>query len=121
MKTLEPEAREQAYLVARGVRPLALVGHCLADQRIMFEVISQLEDCSSAGAIPFVFPRNDGFADYGYANSTWAIDLLRWAQSGEVPTNHQHRIIGLLLGYSVVAIRNHEEHTYGRPAEEPEL
>lgn len=111
---IEAEAREHAYLIARGVRPLAIVGHCEDDPQVMFEIASQLENNSCVGAIPFVAPRNDGVADYGYAGSRWVIDLLRWAQSDAVPTEHRHRVIGLLLGYSVEAIRSHEEQNCGR-------
>lgn len=111
---IEPEAREHAYLVARGVRPLAIVGNCPADPRRMFEVAAQLEEVASEGAIPFVAPRNDRIADYGFARSKWVIDLLSWAQTDAVPTEHRHRIIGLLLGYSVEAVRAHEEQGCGR-------
>ena len=109
IELVEAEAREHAYLIARGVRPLAIVGHCPAEPRRMFEVAAQLEELATDGAIPFVAPRDDGIADYGYAHSKWAIDLLSWAQTDAVPTEHRHRIIGLLLGYSVQAIRAHEE------------
>lgn len=116
---IEAEAREQAYLIARGVRPLAIVGHCTDDPKVMFKVASELEDCSSHGAIPFVAPRDDGVADYGYAGSRWVIDLLRWAQTDAVPDEHRHRIVGLLLGYSVEAIRSYEEQNCGRLFSEP--
>lgn len=111
---IEAEVREHAYLIARGVRPLAIVGNCPADNRTMFEVASELENHAEAGAIPFVAPRSDGVADYGYAAARWVIDLLQWVESDAVPEVHRHRIIGLLLGYSVEAIRNHEDHNCGR-------
>jgi hypothetical protein len=108
------EVREHAYLVARGVRPLAIAGNCLGDDRTMFETAASLEALGCHGAIPFVFPREDGHADYGYAASAWCIDLLRWAESNAVPEKHRHRIVGLLLGYSVDAIRMFEEQNCGR-------
>jgi len=116
---LEAEAPEHAYLVARGVRPVAIVGQCPTIPRVMFEVAARLEELAEDGAIPFVSPRDDGIADYGFAASKWAIDLLRWTQSDAVPTEHRHRIIGLLLGYSAEAIRRHEEQGCGRLFAEP--
>ena len=115
----ESQAQEHAYLVARGVRPLAIVGNCPAQDIEMFRVVAKLEDLGCPGAIPFVFPRNDGNADYGYASGAWCIDLLRWTESDAVPAQHRHRIIGLLLGYSVDAIRMHEELSCGRLFPEP--
>lgn len=112
-------AREQAYLVARGVRPLAIVGNCPTNNRVMFEIVARLERVGAEGAIPFVTPRSDGIADYGYAGSKWALDLLTWAESDAVPVVHRHRIVGLLLGYSVDAIRVHEERICGRLFDEP--
>jgi hypothetical protein len=110
----EEVALEQSYQIARGVRTLAIVGHCPADDREMLETASRLETIGDAGAIPFVAPRSDGVADYGYAASKWAIELLQWAESDAVPVVHRHRILGLLLGYSVDAIRMHEEMCCGR-------
>ena len=73
----ESVALEQSYLVARGVRPLALVGHCQAEARQMFEIAADLERIGDPAAIPFVVPRSDGIADYGYAGSKWAVELLQ--------------------------------------------
>jgi hypothetical protein len=58
--------------------------------------------------------RRDGVADYGYAASAWVLDLLAWLNSDAVPLNQQHRIVGLLLGYGVAAIRSFEEEGSGR-------
>lgn len=100
---------EHAYLVARGVRPLALAGHCKAAPGLMTAVFERLTSAAAPGAQPFIIEREDGIADWGYAREDWAIDLYRWAQSDAVPEVHRHRIIGLLLGYSAAAIRSHGE------------
>jgi hypothetical protein len=101
---------EHAYLVARGVRPLALVGHCPTDALCLHRAQQQLESFAAAGAIAFVCDRGDGFADYGFAGAQWAIDLYRWSvqKNDAVPVAQQHRIIGLLLGYSTAAISDFE-------------
>jgi hypothetical protein len=85
----------------------------------MFQVVSRLEIIGCEGAIPFIFGRPDGNADFGYAGNRWCIELLQWAQSDAVPAQHRHRIIGLLLGYSVEAIHRFEEQTCGRLFAEP--
>ena len=47
----------------------------------------------------------------GYSTSMHGVVSV----SGDtVPSAQQHRIIGLLLGYSVKSIRQHEEHISGR-------
>jgi hypothetical protein len=115
--------REQAHLIASGVRPLALAGTCEARPVTMLRVTTQLECASGPKAIPFVLDRGDGLADFGYAASSWVLDLFRWVtQAGDaIPANQKHRIRGLLLGYGVEAIRSFEERTCGRLFEEPSV
>jgi hypothetical protein len=112
---------EQAHLVASGVRALALLGSCPAEPQTMLRVSTQLENSGAPGAIPFVLDRGDGVADFGFAASAWVLDLFRWlVGAGEsVPARHRHRIRGLLLGYSVEAIRSFEERCSGRLFEAP--
>jgi hypothetical protein len=115
--------REHAHLIASGVRPLALVGTCEAKPATMLRVTTQLECASGPNAIPFVLDRGDGLADFGYAASSWALDLFKWvteADSG-IPACQKHRIRGLLLGYGVEAIRSFEERTCGRLFEQPSV
>jgi hypothetical protein len=92
--------REQAYLVARGVRALAVLGHCEPTQEAMSAVARMIARLAVPGALPFVIDRADGQADYGYAAQPWVIELYCWAQSPTVPAEQRRRIIGLLLGYS---------------------
>jgi hypothetical protein len=109
--------KEQACLVARGVRAMALLGHCPAQPCTMLHIATKIEDCAEPGSIPFVVDRGDGIADYGYAAARWVLDLYEWVVRGAghtVPSVQRHRILGLLLGYSVEAIRQHEEHISGR-------
>jgi hypothetical protein len=102
----------EAYLVSRGVRPLALAGHCPADPLIMCRVKQGLHGARQAQlVIPFVFPEGgfEGMAAFGYASHRWCIDLLEWVLSGEVPPVRKHEMLGLLLGYSPSAIARHQE------------
>jgi hypothetical protein len=107
--------REEAYQVARGVRPLALVGHCPSDEMTMLRIATEVERVSCPGVVPFVVDHGDGFAGFGYAGSAWAVDLYEWANDQtQVPQEQRHRINGLLLGYSVSAVARHEDETSGR-------
>lgn len=108
--------REQAWLVARGVRSLALVESIPADHVQMLMAASRLEAAADRmTCLPFVLDRGDGTADCGYACGTWALDLYRWAStSREVPPMQADRIRGLLFGYGPEAIRSHEETGSGR-------
>ena len=104
-------AREHAYTVARGVRALALVGNCASDPFTMRLALEGLEAAAEGGAMPFVLDRGDGSAECGYAGAPWVHDLYRWAvqqADDTVPRDQRHRIIGLLLGYSVEAVSKFE-------------
>jgi hypothetical protein len=70
--------------------------------------MTELGAANFPGSIPFVIDRGDGNADCGYSANKWAIDLYRYAIR-EVPEQHRHKIIGLLLGYSAQAIQEHDE------------
>ena len=108
--------REQAYLVARGVRPMALLGECETDSVTVLEAYTALEREAGDGVIAFTVDRGDGITDLGYAASPWVVDLYRWLTADDaVPETHQHRIIGLLLGYSPSSIRAFEERSCSRP------
>jgi hypothetical protein len=109
--------REHAYLVARGVRALAIVGECSTDTVTMLRTATQIETLSVPGAIPFLCDCQNGFAEYGYAAERWVVDLFEWlmtADANVVPTDHRHHVLGLLLGYSATAVRDFEAHTSGR-------
>ena len=97
---------EQSYLVARGVRAIALVGHCPTDGDLMLRVSTRLESAGHQGAIPFVVRRDADVADFGYAAARWAVELFVWA--ADTPDEQRHRIIGLLLGYGADAIERFE-------------
>lgn len=110
--------REHAYLVARGVRPVSLVGHLHVgddDASTLLRIATQLERHGQVGAIPFVVDHRDGVGSYGYAQTRWALDLYQWAVSDPaVPEEQMHRIIGLLLGYGAPAVARYEEEGSGR-------
>jgi len=102
----------EAYLVSRGVRPVALIGHCPADPIIMLRIKGGLHKARQAQlVIPFIFAEGGepGSAAFGYASHRWCIDLLEWAMSAAVPSARKHEILGLLLGYSPSAIARHQE------------
>ena len=109
-------AQEQAYLVSRGVRPLALLDTCDLDKTVMANRFVQLNQLAGEyTVIPFVLPREDfPCAMTGYAAATWVVDLLAW--SYKQPLRQHHRIIGLLLGYSATAIADHDAREFaGKP------
>jgi hypothetical protein len=106
---------EQAYQVARGVRPLSIAGHCLADSMTLLRVATQVERVTCPGAVPFVIDHGDGFASFGYAGAAWVVDLYEWANDAtQVSQEQRHRINGLLLGYSVSSVSHHEDENSGR-------
>jgi hypothetical protein len=106
---------EQAYLVARGVRPLSLAGHCPADPMVLLRVATKVECQTCPGAVPFVVDHGDDTASYGYASAAWALDLYEWTvREALIPEEQRHRIIGLLLGYSVPAVARHDDERSGR-------
>lgn len=111
-------AREQAYLVSRGVRALALVGACPATDESIAAASGLLLTAGQHfdGVQPFVIRRSDGTIDYGYAAEAWVVDLFRWAR--EAPAEHEAAILGLLLGYSPPAIARHLETARSRAADE---
>jgi hypothetical protein len=107
--------QEQAYLVARGVRALALIGICPADPLLMLRAATRIEAFADPAVIPFVVDRGDGVADCGVAGAAWALDLYRWViASDALPPVQRERIIGLLLGYSADAVRLYEDRMPGR-------
>ena len=109
--------REQAALIACGVRALALIGTCPADPLTMLRTATKIETLALPNIIPFVLDRGDGIADYGYATMQWVLDLLQWlfrSSPGTIPPRQKDRILGLLCGYSAEAIHSFEERGSGR-------
>lgn len=112
---------EHAYLVARGVRPMALAGTCEADPVTMLRAQTRLGTAGQRhDALPFVIDHGDGRASCGYAACEWVIDLYQWAWAGDLPKERRHQITGLLLGYSAEAIARHGEQT-GRRFQMPDV
>ena len=105
----------EAYLVARGVRPLALVD-CQVPAgetgAIRFRTRLGRAAQGSPEAVAFAVVTR-GCVIGGYAAHGWVIDLLRWALSPEVPGARSHEILGLLLGYSPQEIADHQERYRG--------
>jgi hypothetical protein len=104
---------EQEYLVSRGVRPLAIIGHYAADARYLGR-IERLLEAESGGVLPFAIDHGDGTASYGFAASEWVLDLYRWlVTDAHVPQKQRHRVVGLLLGYGVEAVTEYESQSPG--------
>jgi hypothetical protein len=98
---------DHAYLVARGVRPLALIGTCANDQAEA--VGARLSLLAEEGIVPYVIPAaRPGRLACGYGAAPWTVALLRWTLSEECPEAQRDRILGLLLGYSPEAIESFE-------------
>ena len=99
---------EHALLIDRGVRPLTLFSSISSDSLTMLKVATRLETMSiGTSAIPFVIDRSNGVAECGFAQKRWVIDVMTWLFN-DVKGSNFHRVMGLLLGYSVDAIENFE-------------
>ena len=108
---------EQAWLISRGVRPLALLESKSKSGTEMHNEFVRLNQMVVEPAIPFVLPRKDmDCAMVGFASNQWVIDLLEWSYDN-APLRQRHCIIGLLLGYSASAIAEHDAREYaGNPS-----
>ena len=117
----EDTIREQAWLIARGVRPLALLGDIELDETDMRECFVKLGGIAGTSAIPFVVPiPTMKHAVVGYAAAEWVIDLLKWSYGQ--PVRRYHQIIGLLLGYSADEIAQHDIALFvGEPTEDESM
>jgi len=104
---------EHAYLVARGVRALALAGHCPSEHAL--RAATRVEHVSVPGVTAFVLDHRDGTASFGYTAERWPLDLYEWAiLERSVPQEQRDRIIGLLLGYTAPAVARYEADGSGR-------
>ena len=106
----EDMVQEQAYLISRQVRPLAIVGFMSSDEKEMDHAFYYLKKTAGPdNVIPFVLPQNDtdNVATAGYASEQWVIDLLKWLYR-DAPPRQFHQILGLLLGYSPKCIAEHD-------------
>jgi hypothetical protein len=107
---------EHAYLVARGVRPLAIANHFPTASVSVLRIATVIEAAAEGeDALPFVLDHGDGSGSFGYAANRMTLDFYEWAASDPaIPEQQRHRIIGMLLGYSPVAISRYEETGCGR-------
>ena|GEM_PF-6097701 len=111
---------DAAYLVARGVRPLAIVGEGITDRLGMVRAMTVLGQYSDDRAIRFVVDHKDGTASWGYAAAAWVVDLYRWVRLEEKDESRRHQVLGLLLGYGPEAIARHLDSLVGRlPTQSP--
>ena len=99
---------EQAYLIARGVRPMMLFHLIDADPLLMGQVAGRIEQCAEGmGVLPFVWEDSSETAWVGYASSRWVFETFRWAiDSLDEP--HRSRVLGMLLGYTPLEIAKYD-------------
>jgi hypothetical protein len=107
---------EHAYLVARDVRPVAIAGHFPTESASMLRIATLVESAAPGEeVVPFVIDHGDGSGSFGYAGNQWSLDFYEWAVTDRsIPEQQRHRVIGMLLGYSPVAISRYEESGSGR-------
>lgn len=107
---------EQAYLVARGVRLLAVAGvvkdvvENVVDMRqMLYEAAVESAGSQERVPIPFLVKDPDtNLINLGYASHEWVIDVYEWLLGGTVPPQMVSRVMGLLLGYSGDAVAQYE-------------
>ena len=111
---------EQAYLISRGVRPLALLESVPLEEAETTCILLNQKTARWGQAIPFVLPREDmGCAMTGFASAQWVIDLLAWSYDN-APLRQRHQILGLLLGYSPEMVAEHDAREFaGHPTALP--
>ena len=105
--------KEQAYLVSRGVRPLAIVAEsCNEDPVAVLKAYTEMCYTLQRGGItvggqsnivPICYQNGEGSVKLGFAARAWVPETLKWILEN-APQPHLDRILGLLLGYSPDAI-----------------
>jgi hypothetical protein len=106
---------EHVYLVAREVRPIAIAGHFPTASANALRLATLIETVAGGETIPFVIDHGDGSGSFGFAANKWALDFYEWAVTDRsIPEQQRHRVIGMLLGYSPVAISRYEDRSSGR-------
>ncbi len=105
--------KEQAYLVSRGVRPLAIVAESHGENPVaVLKAYNELCYTLQSGGItvggqtsiiPVCYQNGEGSVKLGFAARSWIPDTLKWILEN-VPQPHLDRMLGLLLGYSPDAI-----------------
>ena len=105
--------KEQAYLVSRGVRPLAIVAESHGEDPVtVLKAYTELCYTLQSGGItvggesnivPICYQDGEGSVKLGFAARAWVPETLRWVLEN-APQPQLDRILGLLLGYSPDAI-----------------
>lgn len=112
---------DHAYLVARGVRLLAVIG-TVRNTEMATDVMNQRLAkiaAESAGTqelypIPLLMGEEGcEWATVGFASHEWVINAYEWLQGDDVPGDIANRLIGLLHGYSGEAISKFGRNTSG--------
>jgi len=101
----EPEwLEDHAFVIARGVRPLALIGTFYTRNCCGTELLDSLRAVRGADdVVAFILPSFGGSMAYGYASHEWVVDFYRWALEN-APKPYFDYILGLLCGYSPQAV-----------------
>lgn len=112
---------DHAYLVARGVRLLAVIGSIRNTKMatdIMYQRLARVA-AESAGTqelfpIPLILGGDGGeWATVGYASHRWVKDAYEWLLGDDVSEFIVNSFVGLLHGYSGGAISRFGRNTSG--------
>ena len=106
------EARAEAYLISRGVRPVAMIEWATSADPVEMRSAHQmlLEACSCwENVVPFVFPvEGEAYARTGFAAHPYLVEFFEWAEAN-APPRWLSVIHGLLFGYSLSKIGEHDD------------
>jgi hypothetical protein len=113
------DLQTQAYLVEKGVRLIAQVGHFLDLTKEDFtELYTEVQEAAhgSSRCLPFYTGEIGGPIIFGFARYRWAADMYEWLHSdeaGALPPFIYHAILGMMYGYSGSEIREYLDRIRG--------
>lgn len=107
---------EAAYLVERGVRPIALCGTVTIASEIERMLLMQRLNAAvnNRNVKQFIVDFGDGIAQYGFVAAGWVLDLYQWVLFTDIPSVQRERIFGLMFGYGIESIARYEDLSNGR-------
>ena len=105
-KLLRQSLADAAWLISRGVRPLAQAAAGLLTDLPEggLDWLSQLVEEEAYHGVHKVILTTEDTYEVFYAAEEWVLDIYVWSCSEVVPGKHSEAISGLLLGYSPYAI-----------------
>lgn len=105
-KLIEHSLNEAAWLISRGVRPLAMAASGLLSELPEggLDWLTQVVDSKAYKGVHRAILTTEDTYEVFYAAEEWVLELYQWSCSVNVPREHLEAIAGLLLGYSPNAI-----------------